>query len=124
MLINLAIKLQVLQYPSTIHKIYGDLPNNKAASDALTANWFSMSFGRKAAKPLISMPSLAPAKFRNKKVGFLRSAAAARGSSCRALKAADLQADSWASDTFVARISSAPGMKEQHMFRKIISYNR
>lgn len=85
------------------------LPNNKAASEALTANWFSISLGRKAANPEMSMPSLAPARFRNTKVGFLISAAAAWGSSCKALKAADLDAaPSCASDTLDARISSAP----------------
>lgn len=56
------------------------------------------------------MPSLAPARFKNKKVGFFSSAAVAFGSSWRALKAADLVADSWASDTFDAQISAAPGI--------------
>lgn len=69
-----------------------------------------MSFGRKAAKPDMSIPSDAPARFRNRNVGFLSSAAAARGNSCRALNAADLEASpSCASETFEERISAAPG---------------
>lgn len=86
------------------------MPKSKAASDALTANWFSINFGKKAANPDMSMPSLAPARFRNMKVGFRSNAAAAFGSSCKALKAADFDAESWASDTFDARISSAPNL--------------
>lgn len=85
------------------------LPNSNAASEALTANWFSMSLGKNAANPEMSRPSEAPAKFKNKNVGFRSNAMAARGSSLRALNAADFDAaPSCASEIFDALISSAP----------------
>lgn len=72
-----------------------------------------MSFGRNAAKPDIIMPSLAPARFKNRNVGFLSSAAAARGNSLNSVKAAAFDADSCASDIFDDRISAAPVEEKQ-----------
>lgn len=65
----------------------------------------------------MSIPSLAPAKLRNKNVGFRSSAAAALGNSRRALKAADFDADSCASETLAARISSAPIKKKAEGYK-------
>jgi len=45
----------------------------RAAQVAFTLNWFSMSLGKKAANPAIRSPSLAPARFRKKKVGLAMS---------------------------------------------------
>lgn len=56
-------------------------PISNAAELALTLNWFSISLGRKAAKPAISNPSLAPARFNMKKPGLPRRSVRARGSS-------------------------------------------
>lgn len=56
-------------------------PISNAAELALTLNWFSISLGRKAAKPAISNPSLAPARFNMKKPGLPSRSVRARGSS-------------------------------------------
>lgn len=49
-------------------------PIINAAKMAVTLNWFSICFGRKAAKPAIIRPSDAPAKFMNINVGFCNNA--------------------------------------------------
>lgn len=43
-----------------------------AASDALRLNWDSKNFGPKVDMPATSMVSVAPARHRNKKVGFFK----------------------------------------------------
>lgn len=45
-------------------------PIINAADIAVTLNWFSICFGRKAANPAIINPSDAPAKFKKNNVGF------------------------------------------------------
>lgn len=56
-------------------------------------------------------------------MGLRSSAAAAWGSSCKALKAADLDAaPSWASETFDARISAAPGRLSYFVLEMLRSY--
>lgn len=56
-------------------------PISNAAELGLTLNWFSISFGRNAAKPAISNPSLAPARFNMKNPGLPSRSVRARGSS-------------------------------------------
>ena len=82
-----------------------------AAKLALTLNWFSINFGRKAAKPAISRPSLAPARFNIKKAGLPSNSVKARGISRIFEKASPfppLDDFSWASDTFSLAKSSEP----------------
>lgn len=50
------------------------MPIISAAEIAVTLNWFSICFGKKAAKPAIIRPSEAPAKFRKNNVGFCNNA--------------------------------------------------
>ena len=83
------------------------VPMRRAAQLAFTLNWFSMSFGRKAANPAIRSPSLAPARFRKKKVGLAMRLRNARGSSLILVKASILLFP-WASDTFSACSAAAP----------------
>lgn len=47
-------------------------PNHVAASDALRLNCDSRNFGPKVDMPAMRVASVAPAKHRNRKVGFLR----------------------------------------------------
>jgi hypothetical protein len=67
-----------------------DVPMSSAAQLAFTLNWFSISFGRKAANPAMRRPSLAPARFRKKKVGLTMRLPSARGSSLILVKASVL----------------------------------
>lgn len=47
-------------------------PNHVAASDALRLNCDSKNFGPKVDMPAMRVASVAPAKHRNRKVGFFR----------------------------------------------------
>lgn len=50
-----------------------NLPIKRAAETAVTEYWFSICFGKNTANPDMMRPSDAPARFRNKNVGFLTS---------------------------------------------------
>ena len=79
------LKIECIEGP-----ICDTLPIRRAALLAFTLNWFSMSFGKKAANPAIRSPSLAPARFRKKKVGLAMRLRNARGSSLILVKASIL----------------------------------
>lgn len=89
------------------------LPINIAAQDGVTLNWFSITLGKKAAKPAISRPSLAPAMFRKTNVGLIMSALHAFGISFIFVNATGGAASStpWASDSRSFCKSAAPGIR-------------
>lgn len=98
-------------------------PISNAAELALTLNWFSISFGRNAAKPAISNPSLAPARFNMKKPGLPSRSVSARGSSRIFENASPLSLEgdcfdcfSCASDTLSLANSSEPRKGKRLIF--------
>lgn len=65
------------------------LPISNAADTAVTEYWFSICFGKNTANPEMISPSDAPARFRNRKVGFLVSDMNAFGISLNFVNACD-----------------------------------
>lgn len=51
--------------------VYNNSPPKRADQDAVWANWFCINFGKKVAKPLVTMPSVMAPSVTKTKTGFL-----------------------------------------------------